>query len=71
MYRVYQKCSIELHFRVMTGKKTKFIIGIDEVGRGPIAGPVTVCAFISSSTFKVKNIFHTFIFILKIEWKMF
>lgn len=41
----------------MTGKKTKFIIGIDEVGRGPIAGPVTVCAFISSSTFKVKNIF--------------
>lgn len=24
----------------------KFPIGIDEVGRGPIAGPVTVCAFI-------------------------
>jgi ribonuclease HII len=24
---------------------TKYIIGIDEVGRGPIAGPVAVCAF--------------------------
>lgn len=23
----------------------KYIIGIDEVGRGPLAGPVTVCAF--------------------------
>lgn len=26
-------------------KKVKWVIGIDEVGRGPIAGPVTVCAF--------------------------
>src|SRR3989344_6599467 len=25
-------------------KDTKYIIGIDEVGRGPLAGPVTVCA---------------------------
>lgn len=25
-------------------KDCKYIIGIDEVGRGPIAGPVTVCA---------------------------
>lgn len=24
----------------------KYTIGIDEVGRGPIAGPVTVCAFV-------------------------
>jgi ribonuclease HII len=25
-------------------KKVKYIIGVDEVGRGPLAGPVTVCA---------------------------
>lgn len=31
---------------------TKYIIGIDEVGRGPIAGPVAVCAFmIKDSSF--------------------
>ena len=30
----------------MEGKDTiKYIIGIDEVGRGPLAGPVAVCAF--------------------------
>ncbi len=26
-------------------KKVRWVIGIDEVGRGPVAGPVTVCAF--------------------------
>ncbi len=26
-------------------EKFKYVIGIDEVGRGPLAGPVTVCAF--------------------------
>lgn len=31
----------------MTDKETiKYIIGIDEVGRGPIAGPVAVCTFL-------------------------
>ena len=23
----------------------KFVVGIDEVGRGPLAGPVAICAF--------------------------
>lgn len=27
-------------------KGCKYIVGIDEVGRGPIAGPVAVCAFV-------------------------
>jgi len=27
-------------------KDVKYIVGIDEVGRGPIAGPVAVCAFV-------------------------
>ncbi len=26
-------------------KRVQWVIGIDEVGRGPVAGPVTVCAF--------------------------
>jgi ribonuclease HII len=26
-------------------RSCKYIVGIDEVGRGPLAGPVTVCAF--------------------------
>jgi len=25
--------------------KPQWIVGVDEVGRGPLAGPVTVCAF--------------------------
>lgn len=33
----------------------KFIIGIDEVGRGPIAGPVAVCALCLLPSFNMKN----------------
>jgi ribonuclease HII len=29
----------------------EYIIGIDEVGRGPIAGPVAVCSFLCQSSF--------------------
>ncbi len=32
-------------------KNSNYIIGIDEVGRGPIAGPVAVCAFLCAPTF--------------------
>lgn len=36
-------------------RKTKYIIGVDEVGRGPLAGPVTVCAFLSPINEKLIN----------------
>jgi len=36
-------------------KKFKYNIGIDEVGRGPIAGPVAVCALCLGSKFKKSN----------------
>lgn len=29
----------------MRNATIKYVIGIDEVGRGPLAGPVTICAF--------------------------
>lgn len=36
-------------------KKTKYIIGIDEVGRGPIAGPVVVAAVAAPTKFRIQN----------------
>lgn len=33
----------------------KYIVGIDEVGRGPLAGPVAVCAFKMPVNFEVKK----------------
>jgi ribonuclease HII len=35
--------------------QTKYIIGIDEVGRGPLAGPVAVCAFKMPVDFNAKR----------------
>lgn len=37
------------------GKKqnVKYLIGIDEVGRGPLAGPVCLCAFIIQNNFNM------------------
>lgn len=35
--------------------KIKYIIGIDEVGRGPLAGPVAVCAFRLPVIFPIKH----------------
>lgn len=39
----------------MTRKKQKYILGIDEVGRGCIAGPITFCAFIMKENIKIQN----------------
>lgn len=36
-------------------KKLKYTVGIDEVGRGPLAGPVAVCALCLKPTFNKKN----------------
>ncbi len=35
--------------------KIKYIVGVDEVGRGPLAGPVTVCASLVSIHFDFKK----------------
>jgi ribonuclease HII len=35
--------------------KKKYVIGIDEVGRGPLAGPVAVCAFKMPIDFNAKT----------------
>jgi ribonuclease HII len=40
---------------VVIKKNIKYIIGIDEVGRGPLAGPVAVGAFKMPVKFKVKQ----------------
>ena len=36
-------------------KDIKFVVGIDEVGRGPLAGPVAVCAFKMPAKFNTKS----------------
>ena len=37
-----------------TSKTPQYIVGIDEVGRGPLAGPVSVCAVVCSAEFYKK-----------------
>ena len=44
--------------------KKKYIIGIDEVGRGPIAGPVMVAAF-CIQTKDEEYVFHIFCTLFK------
>ncbi len=36
-------------------RSIKFIVGIDEVGRGPLAGPITFCAFKMPVDFSAKS----------------
>jgi len=40
------KNAIRKRFIKMDNKNIKYIVGVDEVGRGPLAGPVAVCAFL-------------------------
>lgn len=41
-----EKTDLLVYERELAEKGYRFICGIDEVGRGPLAGPVTVCAAI-------------------------
>ncbi|MBU2109446.1 hypothetical protein KKB71_00610 [Patescibacteria group bacterium] len=41
--------------KISNGVKPKYIIGIDEVGRGPLAGPVTVTALAVPANYKLQN----------------
>ncbi len=39
--------------KLILGPKIKYIVGVDEVGRGPLAGPITFCALKIPVDFKV------------------
>jgi len=55
--RCHSDFSISLYNKIVKSSKNKhkYIIGIDEVGRGPIAGPVTVGAVLLPRCFNWKN----------------
>ncbi len=38
--------------KLIFSPKIKYIVGVDEVGRGPLAGPITFCALMISLDFK-------------------
>jgi len=40
---------------MLKNKKIKYLIGIDEVGRGPLAGPIAMCAFKMPIHFNAKK----------------
>lgn len=51
------KTAPDLYFeRIIKGSNYKFIAGLDEVGRGALAGPVVACAAILPGNFSVKGI---------------
>ena len=52
------KCPNLNEERKLWKKGYKCVVGIDEVGRGPLAGPVVACAVLLSSKFKIQGIFH-------------
>lgn len=44
--------------RKLWKKGYKCVVGIDEVGRGPLAGPVVACAVLLDQKLKIQGIFH-------------
>ncbi len=44
---------MNLNFEKKLWKNSKYIFGLDEVGRGPLAGPVVVCCVCVSKDFKL------------------
>lgn len=49
-------CKLSMLFTMAIHKPQSYIIGIDEVGRGPLAGPVVVCAVAIPRTLRPTSI---------------
>lgn len=54
-YFLYPRCIIYYQMKNKNKNKFQYLIGIDEVGRGPLAGPVAVGAFLISVS-KIKSL---------------